>query len=73
MHNLSGDEERRFRMSEIISVDESNHLYIQLFKGFTWLNLYYLCYFGALQVALVVKNPPANVGNIMRPGFDPWV
>ena len=25
------------------------------------------------QVALVVKNPPANAGNIMRLGFDPWV
>ena len=35
MHNLLGDEERCFRMSEIESVDESNHLYIQLFNGFT--------------------------------------
>ena len=25
------------------------------------------------QVALVVKNPPANAGNIMRLGFDRWV
>jgi len=24
------------------------------------------------QVVLVVKNPPANAGN-MRHGFDPWV
>ena len=27
---------------------------------------------GASQVALVVKNPPANVGTIKRP-FDLWV
>ena len=27
----------------------------------------------ALQVALVVKNPPASAGDIMRPGFNPWV
>ena len=27
---------------------------------------------GASQVALVVKNLSANVGD-MRPGFDPWV
>ena len=26
----------------------------------------------ASQVALVVKNPPANAGD-MRRGFDPWV
>ena len=25
------------------------------------------------QVALVVKNSPANVGDIKRCGFDPWV
>ena len=28
---------------------------------------------GASQVALVVKNPPANAGDIMRHWFDPWV
>ena len=27
----------------------------------------------ASQVALVVKNPPANAGDIMRQRFDPWV
>ena len=27
----------------------------------------------ASQVALVVKNLPANAGNIMRQGFDTWV
>ena len=27
----------------------------------------------ASQVALVVKNPPANVGDIKRYGFYPWV
>ena len=27
---------------------------------------------GMSQVALVVKNPPANAGD-MRGGFDPWV
>ena len=27
----------------------------------------------ASQVALVVKNPPANAGNEKRHGFDPWV
>ena len=26
----------------------------------------------ASQVALVIKNTPANAGNL-RPGFDPWV
>ena len=25
------------------------------------------------QVALVVENPPANVGNIKRCGFNPWL
>ena len=25
------------------------------------------------QVALVVKNPPADIGDIKRCGFDPWV
>ena len=27
----------------------------------------------ASLVALVVKNPPANAGNVKRQGFDPWV
>ena len=27
----------------------------------------------ASQGALVVKNMPANAGNIMRGGFHPWV
>ena len=26
-----------------------------------------------IQVAPVLKNPPANAGDIMRRGFDPWV
>ena len=25
------------------------------------------------EMALVVKNPSANAGDIMRCGFDPWV
>ena len=28
---------------------------------------------GTSQVALVVKNPPANTGRHKRCGFDPWV
>ena len=28
---------------------------------------------GSSQVALVVKKPPANAGDIMRCRFDPWV
>ena len=24
-------------------------------------------------MALAVKNPPANAGNIMRPRFKPWI
>ena len=28
---------------------------------------------GASQVALVVKNSPANVGDAKRNGFSPWV
>ena len=27
----------------------------------------------ASQVALVVKNPPTNAGDMKRCGFDPWV
>ena len=27
----------------------------------------------ASQVALMVKNPPANAGDIKRLGFDPWI
>ena len=27
----------------------------------------------ASQVALVVKNSPANAGDVKRCGFDPWV
>ena len=27
----------------------------------------------ASQVALVVKNPPANAGDAREYGFDPWV
>ena len=30
------------------------------------------CIFGTSQVVLVVKNPPANTGE-MSLGFDPWV
>ena len=30
-------------------------------------------YVGASQVALVVKNPPANAGDVKRWKFDPWV
>ena len=26
----------------------------------------------ASQVTLVVKNPPANAGDLKRRGFDPW-
>ena len=29
--------------------------------------------FRTFQVALVVKNPPANAGRHKRQGFDPWV
>ena len=32
-----------------------------------------LCVIWASQVARVVKNPPANAGDIKRGGFDPWV
>ena len=32
-----------------------------------------LCLLRASQVALVVKNLPANAGNIMKCGFDLWV
>ena len=28
---------------------------------------------GVSQVALVVKNSPANAGDVKRPGFDLWV
>ena len=31
------------------------------------------CVYGAFQVALVVKNPPANAGDIKKLGFHPWV
>lgn len=31
MHNLLGDEGRHFRMTEVGSADESNHLYTQPF------------------------------------------
>jgi len=27
----------------------------------------------AFQEALVVKNPPANAGDVRDVGFDPWV
>ena len=27
----------------------------------------------AVKVALVVKNPPANVGDVRDAGFSPWV
>ena len=27
----------------------------------------------AIQVALMVKNPPANAGDIRKLRFDPWV
>ena len=33
---------------------------------------HYAIHLGASQVALVVKNPPANAGD-MRHKFDPWV
>ena len=29
------------------------------------------CYLWASQVVLVVKNPPANAGDLKRLGFDP--
>ena len=29
--------------------------------------------FRAFQVALVVKNPPANAGGLRDLGFDPWI
>ena len=28
---------------------------------------------GASQVVLVVKNPPANAGDVRDEGFNPWV
>ena len=28
---------------------------------------------GAFQEAPVVKNPPANSGDLKRHGFDPWI
>ena len=37
---------------------------------FFWLHIY--SHLGS-QVVLVVKNPPANAGDIKRGGFNPWV
>ena len=34
--------------------------------------MYYLLVILTSQVALVVKNPPVNAGDV-RLGFDPWV
>ena len=39
---------------------------------FTSINLIYNTV-GASQVGVVVKNLPANAGDIKRHGFDPWV
>ena len=33
----------------------------------------YVIHYWASQVALVVKNPSANAGDVMRHGLDPWV
>ena len=34
----------------------------------------WVCFiWAASQVALVVKNPPANAGRCKRRGFNPWV
>ena len=61
-----GREQRTFRAVKIISVwhynDENMSVYIC--PNSEWM--------GASQVALTVKNPPANAGD-MRRGFDPWV
>ena len=35
--------------------------------------IYIYIYSGASQVVLVVKNPPANIGNVKRYGFYPWL
>ena len=29
--------------------------------------------YGGFPGGSLVKNPPANAGNVRRPGFDPWV
>ena len=33
----------------------------------------FISHLRACQVALVVKNLPANAGDLRGPGFDPWV
>ena len=35
--------------------------------------LTYKEFFGASQMALVLKNPPASAGDIKRLGFSPWI
>ena len=45
-------------------------------KGCFWLSLKLVgrkCYPGASQVVLVVKNPPANAGDLKRCGSNPWI
>ena len=43
-------------------------------NGFMHLSKYKARYglIQASQVTLVVKNPPANAGDLKRHGFDPW-
>ena len=55
---------------------EKYHFYIFYLKGFFYVFLKQLIrnhiWTGASQVVLLVKNSPANAGDL-RPGFDPWV
>ena len=49
-------------------------LYSMANNGFMHLSKYKARYglIQASQVTLVVKNPPANAGDLKRHGFDPW-
>ena len=48
---------------QVIHFEELKFVYSSIWAISLW----------ASQVALVVKNPPANTGNVMRCGFNPWV
>ena len=47
--------------------------YIILFKNFFDYQLHFHRALGVSQVALVVKNSPANAEDVKRHGFDLWV
>ena len=68
---------KSFAQDSIAGKKKKKKVYLRVYKTtFFILNLgvsHLLLLFAAVQLALVVKNPPHNAEDIKRHEFDPWM